>query len=113
MNTRRMTLDLSKQPASLPVLRIGAGDRQAPTLVAEITDHGAAFPLSGYTATFEMRKPSGGAYVVMGTKSGNTATFKLDGMEPGSGFAYVALENESTRLSTQRFRVEVLEGMTR
>lgn len=38
MNTRRMTLDLPKQPASLPVLRIGADDRQAPTLVAEILE---------------------------------------------------------------------------
>lgn len=113
MNTRRMTLDLSKQPASLPVLRIGANDRQAPTLVAEITDHGSAFALSGYTATFEMRKPKGGAYVVEGTTSGNAATFALDGMEPGSGLAYVALENEDTRLSTQRFRVEVLEGVNR
>lgn len=111
MNTHNATLDLNKKPYNGEPLRIGQNDQNAPILAVSVTDGGQPFTLTGWTAKFKMRKPSGGEYSVTGTVSGSTATFSLSGMEPGtSDIAYVLLEKDDVRVSTQRIRVEVLEG---
>lgn len=112
MNVQTIALDLNKGNRDAGILRIGQRDKNAPILQAAITDHGALFDLANYAVRFKMRKPSGGVYEVEGTTDGNVATFSLDGMEPGiSEIAYVQISNENTVASTQRVRVEVLEGI--
>ena len=111
MDLHEVSLDVSKQPAVKEVLRIGQGDTGAPTLSVSVLDHGEPLDLDGFDVKFEMRKPQGGKYSVEGTASGNVAQFSLSGMPAGaSDIAYVAIENGTARLSTQRIRVEVLEG---
>ena len=111
MNVCEISLDLDKHPCST-VVRIGYTDVSAPTLAVSILDHGQAVNLSGYDVVFEMRAPDGIMYAFDGTTSGNVATFVLNGyIPPGiTDIAYVALETDSQRFSTQRFRVEILEG---
>lgn len=111
MNVQTVELDVSKKPNHVNVIYIGTNDRQAPTLNVSVLDHGDAIDLDGMSVFFEMRRPSGGKYSVEGVTSGNVATFVLSGIEQGvTDIAYVAIVSDDFRLSTQRFRVEVLEG---
>lgn len=109
MNERTIPLDVSKEPASIPTLRIGQHDKSRPILRVQVLDHGEPLDLEGFTVTLEMRVKS--KHVFSGSVDGSTATFELDGeIEHGSGFAYVVIESDDARLSTQRFAVEILEG---
>lgn len=109
MNERTIPLDVSKEPVSIPTLRIGQHDNSRPILHVLVLDHGEPLDLDGFTVSLEMRVDS--KHVFNGTVDGSNATFELDGdMESGSGFAYVVIETDDARLSTQRISVEVLEG---
>lgn len=117
MNTQTVSLDVTKPPAMLPVVRIGQGDRKGTVLKAEIYDDGTALALSGYTVRFCMRLPDGKTYYeVDGSKVGNVATFTIDeskaGAVPGkTDVAYIeVISGETVVCSTSRLTVVVLDG---
>ena len=118
MNEQRFTLDVSKEPAVLPVLYLGQGDKNGTTLVAELYDNGVALSASGYVPSFEMRLPGGKAYYkVDGTLSGNVATIPIDetyaaAVAGRACTAYVSLKSGSNVVSTTRMNVAVLESAT-
>ena len=118
MNEQRFTLDVSKEPAVLPVLYLGQGDKNGTTLVAELYDNGVALSASSYTPSFEMRLPGGKAYYkVDGTLSGNVATIPIDetyaaAVAGMACTAYVSLKSGGNVVSTTRMNVAVLESAT-
>ena len=118
MNEQRFTLDVSKEPAVLPVLYLGQGDKNGTTLVAELYDNGVALSASGYVPSFEMRLPGGKAYYkVDGTLSGNVATIPIDetyaaAVAGRACTAYVSLKSGGNVVSTTRMNVAVLESAT-
>jgi len=118
MNEQRFTLDVSKEPAVLPVLYLGQGDKNGTTLVAELYDNGTALSASGYTPSFEMRLPGGKAYYKAdGTLSGNVATIPIDetyaaAVAGRACTAYVSLKSGGNVVSTTRMTVAVLESAT-
>lgn len=118
MNTQNIILDVSKEPAVLPVLYLGQGDRNGTTLVAEIYDNGVPLDVaSGYGARFEMRLPDSDTYYsVDGTLSGNVATVEIDEAYAGAiagktNIAYIDIYNGTTVIcSTNRINVVVLRS---
>lgn len=111
MNSKSLTLDMCKRQTPGQTLYLGLGDLSNPIVEVTVTDHGIPIDLTGKAATFEIRTPSGGFLSFGGTVSGSTATFELDGMEPGqTEVAYVAIEDSESRASTERVRVVSLEG---
>lgn len=117
MNTQSLSLDVTKKPSILPVIRIGQGDKSGTILKVAIYDDGVELPLSSYTVRFCMRLPDGKTYYeVDGSRSGNIATFTIDESKaaavPGhTDVAYVEVISGSTVIcSTSRFAVVVLEG---
>ena len=112
-----MTLDVSKQPQTIPVLHLGQGDKNGTSLAVALFDNGQVLALSGYTVRFSMQLPGGEHYYsVNGTAQSNVATFALDetyaAAVPGTtDIAYVEVLSGSTVIaSTGRIRVVVLEG---
>ena len=78
IQTQRIRLDVSKDMMP-PTVYLRQGDRNGTRLEVEVTDGGAAYPLSSYGVRFCLRMPhSGGSYEVDGTASGNLATFEID-----------------------------------
>ena len=118
MNEQKFTLDVSKEPAVLPVLYLGQGDKNGTTLVAELYDNGVALSASGYVPSFEMRLPGGKAYYKAdGTLSGNVATIPIDetyaaAVAGRAHTAYVSLKSGGNVVSTTRMNVVVLESAT-
>ena len=117
MNTQSITLDVSKQPQTTPVLHLGQGDMNGTSLAVALFDNGQALALSGYTVRFSMRLPGGEHYYsVNGTAQDNVATFDIDetyaAAVPGTtDIAYVEVLSGTTVIaSTGRIRVVVLEG---
>lgn len=117
MNTQAITLDVSKQPQTTPVVYLGQGDKNGTQLAASIFDNGQALTLSSYTVRFSMRLPGGEHYYsVNGTKSGNVATFDIDetyaaAVTGTTDTAYVEVLSGSTVIaSTNRIHVVVLDG---
>lgn len=101
----------------MPEIRIGQGDKDGTTLVANIYDNGEPFTLTNYTVRFAMILPFDMAYYsVVGTVSGNTATFAIDESYAASvagvtETAYVEVLSGSTVIcSTNRIRVVCLES---
>ena len=101
----------------MPEIRIGQGDKDGTTLVANIYDNGEPFTLTNYTVRFAMRLPFDMAYYsVVGTVSGNTATFAIDESYAASvagvtEVAYVEVLSGTTIIcSTNRIRVVCLES---
>lgn len=111
MNSKSLTLDMCKRQTPGQTLFLGRGDLSRPIVEVTVTDHGIPFDLTGKTAVFEVRTPSGAFLSFEGSVSGSTATFELDGMEPGqTDVAYVVIEDSTSRVSTERVRVVSLEG---
>jgi len=117
MNTQAITLDVSKQSRITPVVYLGQGDKNGTQLQASVFDNGQSLTLTSYTVRFSMRLPGGEHYYsVNGTASGNVATFNIDetyaAAVPGvTDNAYVEVLSGTTVIaSTNRFRIEVLEG---
>ena len=117
MNTQSITLDVSKKPAIMPILRIGQGDKNGTTIQATIYDNGSPLSLSGYSVRFEMRLPDGTSYYQSpsGTISGNVATIPIDETYAGAvdgvaKIAYIVVYNNSVVCSTSRVNVIVLES---
>ena len=118
MNEQHITLDISKTSSAPHVIRLGQGDRSGTTIVAEIYDNGAAFSLTGKSARFLMRLPSGNNYVRDSgcTVSGNTVRYVVDEEHccAVAGYTEVAyfeiLVGTSVIASTQRFCIEVLRS---
>ena len=115
MNTHELNLDVSKQPAVVPVLYLGQGDKNGTTLQASIYDDGVPLSLSGKSVRFEMRAPGDSAYYeVNGTVSSNVATFAIDetyaaAICGATDTAYVeVLQGTTVICSTNRFRIVVL-----
>lgn len=117
MNTQSITLDVSKKPAIMPILRIGQGDKNGTTIEATIYDNGSPLSLSGYSVRFEMRLPDGTSYYQSpnGTISGNVATIPIDETYAGAvdgitKVAYIVVYSNSVVCSTSRINVIVLES---
>ena len=116
MNTFNLTLDLAKaKQRQQQTIFVRQGDRNATTIVATITDHGAAASTSGLTARFQMRLPDGTHYYRKAASlSGNTATVTIDEAQAASAVgrtdvAYFQLLQGSTVVaSTESFTVVVL-----
>lgn len=119
ISTQRVKLDIGKQ-ASMQVIRLGQGDRNGTTLVAELYDGGSPYSLSGKTARFTMRTPDGrSSYSVNSSStSNNTATFNIDeryaaGVAGTTDVAYIEVLSGSTVIcSTSRMRVICLQSAT-
>lgn len=117
MNTREITLDISKAAAAAPIVAIRQGDRNATTLKVAVYDNGDAMELAGYTVRLCMKLPDGEHYYsVDGTASGNIASFAIDetyaAAYPGrTDEAYVeVLYGSEIICSTQSFAVEIEPG---
>lgn len=112
MDNRRIILDVCKLPANNPTVRLGQGDTNA-ELTVELRNHGEPLDLTGVTASLAFAfGPE--RHLVPGTVSGSAATFALDAsiLRPGAtDNAYAILELGNMRLSTSRFRMEVLESV--
>lgn len=119
ISTQRVKLDIGKQ-ASMQVIRLGQGDKNGTTLVAELYDGGSPYSLSGKTARFTMRTPDGrSSYSVNSSStSNNTATFNIDeryaaGVAGVTDVAYIEVLSGSTVIcSTSRMRVICLQSAT-
>jgi uncharacterized phage infection (PIP) family protein YhgE len=119
ISTQRVKLDINKQ-ASMQVIRLGQGDKNGTTLIAELYDGGSPYSLSGKTARFTMRTPDGrSSYsVASSSTSNNTATFNIDeryaaGVAGVTDVAYVEVLSGSTVIcSTSRMRVICLQSAT-
>lgn len=111
MNEKRVTLDLSKPTGFVPELRIGRGDRRGLTLVATIKDNGATTDLTGMSATLKIRVGAT-ALDVPATASGSTVTCEVnaEGVDGGTGFAYVAIRDGRSTYSTERMSIVVVDG---
>ena len=118
MNTRRLSLDLSKAPSHIQMVTIGQGDSRGTTIVASIYDNGMAANLSGMSARFCMRLPDDSGYVrdPACTVSGNTISYTFDEEHCATAGgrtdnAYFEIEDqEGWVYSTSRFRVVVLRA---
>lgn len=117
MNTQTISLDVSKAPAIMPVLRIRKGDKNGTTLKVNLYDGGEAINLTGYTVKFHMRLPNdAGTYEATGSVSGNVATFTIDEATAAevvgsTCIAYVRIASGSTfACSTGSFRVVVMDS---
>lgn len=116
MNEYALALDLAKaKERQQQTIFVRQGDRNATTIVATITDHGAAAATSGLTARFQMRLPDGTHYYRKAASlSGNVATVALDETQAASvagrtDVAYFQLLQGSTVVaSTESFTVVVL-----
>jgi len=116
MNEFTVRLDLAKGKArQQQTVFVRQGDKNATTIVATITDHGAAAVTSGMTARFQMRLPNGTEYYRKAASlSGNVATVALDETQAASvagrtDTAYFQLLQGSTVVaSTESFTVVVL-----
>lgn len=116
MNEFTVRLDLAKGKArQQQTVFVRQGDKNATTIVATITDHGAAAATSGLTARFQMRLPDGTHYYRKAASlSGNVATVALDEAQAASvagrtDVAYFQLLQGSTVVaSTESFTVVVL-----
>lgn len=119
ISTQRVKLDINKQ-ASMQVIRLGQGDKNGTTLIAELYDGGSQYSLSGKTARFTMRTPDGrSSYSVASSSiSNNTATFNIDeryaaGVAGTTDVAYIEVLSGSTVIcSTSRMRVICLQSAT-
>ena len=116
MNTFNLTLDLAKaKQRQQQTIFVRQGDKNATTIVATITDHGAAASTTGLTARFQMKLPDGTHYYRKAASlSGNVATVALDEAQAASAVgrtdvAYFQLLQGSTVVaSTESFTVIVL-----
>ena len=116
MNEFTVRLDLAKGKArQQQTVFVRQGDQNGTTIVATITDHGAAAATSGLTARFQMRLPDGTHYYRKAASlSGNVATVALDEAQAASAVgrtdvAYFQLLQGSTVVaSTESFTVIVL-----
>lgn len=119
ISTQRVKLDINKQ-ASMQVIRLGQGDKNGTTLIAELYDGGSPYNLSGKTARFTMRTPDRrSSYSVNASStSNNTATFNIDeryaaGVAGTTDVAYIEVLSGSTVIcSTSRMRVICLQSAT-
>lgn len=116
MNEFNVQLDLAKGRArQQQTVFVRQGDTNGTTIVATITDHGAAAATSGMTARFSMRLPNGTEYYRKAASlSGNVATVALDEAQAASvvGRTDVAyfqlLQGSSVMASTESFTIVVL-----
>lgn len=117
MNIQAVSLDVTKKPNALPVIRLRQGDKNGTTIVASIFDDGEPLPLSGKAVKFAMQSPDGAAYYdVDGSTSGNVATFEIDetyacAITGVTDKAYVkVLEGTTVICSTNRILVVIFES---
>ena len=114
MNTLTISLDVSKRPDVMPVIRVGQGDYDGTNLVVYIKDHGESLLVNSYDASLLINL-NGTCYEIEGTTTGYQAEFTINAqnMKPGrTTNAYVSLEGETFILSTSRFDFEVLKGVS-
>ena len=118
IQTQRITLDLSKDLLP-PTIFLGQGDSNGTTVEVEVEDGGNPVALASFDVRLCVGLPKrGGSYEVMGTKSGNVASFDVDetyaAAVPGrSGFAYVQLlQGDDVICSTSRATVIVERSHT-
>lgn len=115
MDYKEITLDVSKEPSSVRVVRVGEKDVNGTVLTVNVLDHGEAFDMTDLTASLLMAFGDE-RYSFDGTISGSSAVFVIDAQSMNSGStdnAYVSIEGEDFILSTGRFPVEVLESAER
>lgn len=115
MNEQRLSLDVSKRPATAQVVHLREGDANGTVLAVEILDGGAPADLDGCGATLAAKLPDGSLYEVDGTVLGSTASFEVDetGMAEGrTELAYIEITDTDIVCSTQAFTI-VVEPMGR
>lgn len=117
MNEQLLHLDISKRPDASQTVRVGQGDVEGTTIVAEIFDNDVALDLTGMDVRFLMRLPGGRHYVRDSnvTVDGNRVSYVVDESHMCSvaGYtecAYFEVAVAGIVASTQRFRIEVLRS---
>lgn len=114
MDTRHLTLDVSKAPANRPIIRVGEGDVNGTALVVDVTNHGEPLQLDGYDVLLLVKFGEDEIYKIPGEADGSSAMFVVDAasMRPGvTDRACVQLSSgDDFILSTGRFVLEVLES---
>lgn len=116
MNRRYIQLDVSKIPRSTPVIRLGQKDVDGLILTVQVLDHGEPMDISDYDVSLLIKFSESEMYEFLGEVSGNTAEFVVDsnGMHKGyTDNACVSIDGGDFVLSTERFRVQVLESAER
>ena len=115
MDYKEITLDVSKEPSSVRVVRVGEKDENGTVLTVNVLDHGEAFDLTDLDATLLIAFGDE-RYSINGTVSNSSAVFVIDAKDMASGStenAYVSIEGDDFILSTARFTLEVLESAER
>lgn len=105
-------LDLDKRPTSQPPVSLRFGERKAVDVIAVVTDHGCELDLSPYSVRFECRLRDGP--VTAGCEvSGSYAAFTVPpemAAQTGQWDAYLSLEVEGMRTTTNDFQVRTIAG---
>lgn len=115
MDYKEITLDVSKAPSSVRVVRLREKDVDGTVLTVNVLDHGEPFDMTDLTATLLMAFGDE-RYSFDGTISGSSATFTVDAQDMNSGYtenAYVSITDGDFIMSTARFPIEVLESAER
>lgn len=112
MATFSISLDIKKPKAQLAPVNMKMGDKESCIVVADITQNGAPYSLTGYTAYFQCKTPNNFMVEKRATISGNTLTCTLPPetaqVKGKIKEAYFALFKGTTYVdSTQFFLIDV------
>lgn len=113
MVERRIELDLDKSHDRRVAVRMGAGDMNATTIVAEIFDNNAPVDLTGMDVTLVMRLGDGTVMELPCSVDGGVATVTVNERDIGRRrvhVSYMRVDDGDVTYSTERFDVVMLEG---
>ena len=113
MDTKHITLDVSKAPTSNRIIRVGEKDKDGTTLVVDVLDHGESLALDDYDVSLLIKFSDTDMYEIAGSTSGNQATFTINAENMQAGWtdrACVQLSDDDFTLSTGRFVLQVLKS---
>ena len=107
---KNIVLDLYKGAPAPPAVTVRAGDSNAVKVSASVSDHGAQFPLDGWSVRFLCRMRSGERASAQCSTSGSTAEFSMPRLstvgKPAA--AYLELSREGDVVTTQDMEVRVV-----
>lgn len=105
-------LDLDKRPQPQPPVTMRFGETRGADVIAVVTDHGYEVDLTQYEVTFECRLRDGPVTAACET-SGTYAAFTVPqkmAEQTGQWDAYLSLEAEGVRTTTNDFCVHTIAG---
>lgn len=105
-------LDLDKRPQPQQPVTLRFGEAKAADVIAVVTDHGCELDLSDYVVTVECRLRDGPVSApceVSGTYAAFTIPQEVS-QQTGQWYAYLALEAEGVRTTTNDFQIRTVSG---